>query len=49
MEYEVEGAGPRGRPKKAWREIVEGDCWARGLGMGDAVGRGGSMSWVGDD
>jgi len=23
MEYEVEGAKPRGRPKKTWREIVE--------------------------
>jgi len=25
MEYEVEGARPRGRPKKTWREIVEKD------------------------
>jgi len=23
MEYEVEGARPRGRPKKTWREIVK--------------------------
>ena len=23
MEYKVEGARPRGRPKKTWREIVE--------------------------
>jgi len=23
MEYEVEGASPRGRPKKTWREIVK--------------------------
>ena len=23
MEYEVEGAKPRGRPKKTWREIVK--------------------------
>jgi len=23
MEYEVEGARPRSRPKKTWREIVE--------------------------
>jgi len=28
MEYEVEGARPRGRPKKTWREIVENDCQA---------------------
>jgi len=23
MEYEVEGATPKGRPKKTWRDIVE--------------------------
>jgi len=28
MQYEVEGARPKGRPKKAWREIVEKDCQA---------------------
>jgi len=26
MEYEVEDARPRGRPKKTWSEIVEKDC-----------------------
>jgi len=26
MEYEMEGARPRGRPKKIRREIVEKDC-----------------------
>jgi len=26
MEYEVEGARPRGRPKKTWREVVQKDC-----------------------
>jgi len=36
MEYEVEGARPRGRPKKTWREIVEKDCQARGLNREDA-------------
>jgi len=25
MEYEVDGARPRGRPKKTWRDIVEKD------------------------
>jgi len=30
IEYEVEGARPRARPKKSWREIVEKDCQARG-------------------
>jgi len=39
MEYEVEGARPRGRPKKTWREIVEKDCQARKLNREDAVDR----------
>jgi len=38
MEYEVEGARPRGRPKKTWRVIVEKDCQVRGL-----TGR---MPWI---
>jgi len=37
MEYEVEGARPRGRPKKTWRKIVEKDCWARKLNREDAM------------
>jgi len=37
MQYEVEGARPRGRPKKTWREIVEKDCRARGLNREDAM------------
>jgi len=37
MEYEVEGARPRGRRKKTWREIVEKDCQARGLNREDAM------------
>ena len=37
MEYEVEGARPRGRPKKTWREIVEKDCQARKLNREDAI------------
>ena len=37
MEYEVEGARPRGRPKKASREIVEKDCQARKLNSEDAM------------
>jgi len=31
----LEGARPRGRPKKTWREIVEKDCMARGLNRED--------------
>jgi len=37
--YEVEGARPRGRPKKTWRQIVEKDCKARGLNREDAMDR----------
>jgi len=37
MEYEVEGASPRGRPKKTWIEIVE-DCQACKLNKEDATG-----------
>jgi len=33
MEYEVEGARPRGRPKKTWREIVQKDYQACLLNM----------------
>ena len=39
MEYEVEGARPRGRPKKTWREIVKKDCKVRGLNREDAMDR----------
>jgi len=37
MEYHVEGARTRGRPKKTWREIVEKDCQARKLNNEDAM------------
>jgi len=37
MEYAVEGARPRGRPKKTWREIVEKDCQAPKLNKEDAT------------
>ena len=39
MEYEVEGARPRGRPKKTWTETVEKDCRARALNREDAMDR----------
>jgi len=35
----VEGARPRGRPKKTWREIVKKDCKASGLNREDAMDR----------
>jgi len=37
MEYKVEGAKPRGRPKKTWREIVEKGCQTCGLNGEDAM------------
>jgi len=39
MEYEVDGARPRGRPKTTWREIVEKDCQARKWNREDVVDR----------
>ena len=37
-EYELEGARPRGKPKKTGREIVEKDCQACRLNM--------EMPWI---
>jgi len=39
MEYEAEGARPRGRPKKTWTEVVQKDCHARKLNREDAMDR----------
>jgi len=39
MEYEVEGSRPRGRPKRAWKEVVREDCQERKLNKEDAVDR----------
>ena len=49
MEYEVEGARPRGRPKKTWREIVEKDCQAHGLNRENAMDRSTLMKQIRDD
>jgi len=49
MEYEVEGARPRGRPKKTWREIVEKDCQARKLNREDAMDRNRWRKQIRDD
>jgi len=38
MDYEVEGARPRGRPKKTWRDCGK-DCQARKLNTEDAMDR----------
>jgi len=37
MEYEVEGARTRGRPKKTWTETVKKDCQAHKLNREDAM------------
>ena len=37
IEYEVEGARPRSRPKETWREIVEKDCQTCKLNREDVV------------
>jgi len=37
MKYEVEGSRPRGRPKRAWREVVQKDCQALKLNWEDAI------------
>jgi len=39
VEHEVEGSGPRGGPKRTWREVVRGDCQARKLSREDAMDR----------
>jgi len=36
-EYEVQGARPRGRPKKTWAETVEKGCQAHKLNREDAI------------
>jgi len=49
MEYEVESARPRGRPKKTWREIVEKDSQACVLNREDTVDRIRWMKQIRDD
>jgi len=37
MEYEVEGARPRGGPWRTWREVVQKDCREHKLNREDTV------------
>jgi len=37
MEYQLEGARPRGRPKKTWTEIVQKDCQSPKLNKEDVM------------
>jgi len=45
----VEGARPRGRPKKTWREVVEKDCQVRNLNWEDAMDRNRWRKQIRDD
>ena len=45
----MEGARPRGRPKRTWREIVEKDCQARKLNREDAMDRNRCRKLIRDD
>jgi len=49
MEYEVEGARPRGRPKKTSSEIVEKDGQACKLNREDAMDRNRWRKQISDD
>jgi len=49
MQYEVEGARPRGRPTKNSREIVEKDCQANKLSREDAMDHNRWRKWIRDD
>ena len=45
----MEGARPRGRPKKTWREMVEKDYQARKLNREGAMDRIGWRKQIRDD
>jgi len=47
--YEVEGARPRGRPKKTWREIVGEDCQVCKLNTEDITDRNRWRKQIKDD
>jgi len=49
MEHEVEGARPRRRPKRTWREVVQKDCQAHKLNRKDAKDRSRWRKLIKDD
>jgi len=50
MEYEVQGARPRGRPKRNWlREVKQTDCQAHKLNREDALDRSRWRKQIKDD
>ena len=49
MEYEVEGARPRDKPKRTWRMVVQKDCHVQKLDRDDAVGHSRWSKQITDD
>jgi len=49
IEYEVEGARPRGRPKRTWREVMQKDCQVCKLNRKDAMDRSRWRKQIKDD
>jgi len=49
MDYEVEGARSRGRPKRTWRQVVQKDCQARKLNREDAMDHSRWRKQINDD
>ena len=49
MEYAVEGARPRGRQKKTWKDIVEKDSQACKFNREDAIDRNRWIKQIRDD
>jgi len=49
VNYEVEGARPKGRPKKTWTEMVEKDCQACKLNKEEAMDRNRWRKQIRDD
>ena len=49
MEYEVEGARPRSKPKMTWRVIVQKDYQAFKLNRENAMNRSGWRKQIKDD
>jgi len=45
----VEGARPKGRPKRTWREVVQKDCQTRILNREDAMDRSRLRKLIKDD
>jgi len=49
MDFEVEGAIPRGRPKRTWREVVQKHFQSHKLNWEVAMNRSGWRKQIKDD